>query len=125
MTNSNKDKLVSVTGGTGFVGSHCLLQLLNRGYKVRTTPRSLGRSNELIEALRDGGASGIENLSFVEADLSKDTNWEEAVRNCVYVLHVASPITLERPKDENELIGLAVERTRRSVLSNYLLQSAS
>ena len=113
MTNSNKDKLVLVTGGTGFVGSHCVLQLLNRGYNVRTTLRSLARKNELIEALRDGEASGVESLSFVEADLSKDTNWEEAVKNCDYVLHVASPITLARPKDENELIGPAVEGTLR------------
>jgi len=113
VTNSHSDKLVLVTGGTGFVGSHCVLQLLNAGYKVRTTLRSLGRKNELIEALRDGGAIGVENLSFVEADLSKDTNWEEAVKNCNYVLHVASPITLERPKDENELVGPAVEGTLR------------
>src|SRR5262245_50479986 len=113
VTNSTRDKLVLVTGGTGFVGSHCVLQLLNRGYNVRTTLRSLARKNELIEALRDGGASGVESLSFVEADLSKDANWEEAVKNCDYVLHVASPITLERPTDENELIGPAVEGTLR------------
>jgi len=67
----------------------------------------------LIEALRDAGASGIESLSFVEADLSTDKNWDEAVKNCDYVLHVASPITLARPKDENELIGPAVEGTLR------------
>ena len=102
-----------MTGGTGFVGSHCVLQLLNKGYNVRTTLRSLSRKDELIEALLGGGASGLENLSFVEADLSKDTNWDEAVKNCDYVLHVASPITLERPKDENEMIGPAVEGTLR------------
>jgi nucleoside-diphosphate-sugar epimerase len=113
MANLNNQKLVLVTGGTGFVGSHCVLQLLNRGYRVRTTLRSLCRKDELTEALREGGAKSLENLSFIEADLSKDKNWDEAIKDCDYVLHVASPITLERPKDENELIGPAVEGTLR------------
>lgn len=113
MPRSNSDKLVLVTGGTGFVGAHCILQLLNAGYLVRTTLRSLDRKNEIIEALKNAGAESVEHLSFVEADLTKDTNWNDAVRNCEYVLHVASPITLARPKDENELIGPAVEGTLR------------
>lgn len=113
MSNSNKEKLVLVTGGTGFVGVHCVLQLLNAGYRVRTTLRSLGRTNQILEALRNGGAEGIDYLSFVEADLAKDTNWDEAVKKCEYVLHVASPIALESPKDENEFIIPAVEGTLR------------
>ena len=113
MANQNTQKLVLVTGGSGFVGSHCILQLLNAGYSVRTTLRSLRRKDELVEALQKGGAKEVENLSFVEADLSRDANWDEAVKNCDYVLHVASPITLARPKDETELIGPGVEGTLR------------
>ena len=105
--------MVLVTGGTGFVGVHCILQLWNAGYRVRTTLRSLTRKNEIIEALKNSGAEGLENLSFVEADLAKDTNWDEAVKNCDYVLHVASPISLEAAKDENEFIVPAVEGTLR------------
>jgi nucleoside-diphosphate-sugar epimerase len=113
MANSNGEKLVLVTGGTGFVGVHRILQLLNAGYRVRTTLRSLARKNEILEALKNGGAEGLENLTFVEADLAKDTNWDEAVKNCDYVLHVASPISLEASKDENEFIVPAVEGTLR------------
>lgn len=102
-----------VTGGSGFVGAHCILQLLNNGYQVRTTLRSLGRKNEVIEMLKNGGAESVENLSFIEADLSKDANWDEAVKGCQYVLHVASPISLKIPKDENEMIRPAVEGTLR------------
>ena len=95
MTNSNREKLVLVTGGTGFVGVHCILQLLHAGYTVRTTLRSLDRKNEIIEMLKNGGVDSFEHLSFVETDLSKDTNWDEAVKDCEYVLHVASPISLK------------------------------
>ena len=113
MTNSNREKLVLVTGGTGFVGVHCILQLLKAGYPVRTTLRSLDRKNEIIEMLKNGGVDSFGNLSFVETDLSKDTNWDEAVKDCEYVLHVASPISLTIPKDENEMIAPAVEGTLR------------
>ena len=51
---------VLVTGGTGFVGAHCILQLLEKGYNVKTTMRSLDRKNELIEMLRFGGITQLE-----------------------------------------------------------------
>lgn len=113
MANSNSEKLALVTGGTGFVAMHCILQLLNAGYLVRTTLRSLARKDEVIDALQKAGAAGIDNLSFVAADLTADAHWNEAVKDCAYVLHVASPLTLANPKDENELIVPAVEGTLR------------
>src|SRR5436189_6382382 len=99
MTNSQPNQTVLVTGGSGFLGAHCILQLLDKGYRVRTTLRSLSKKNEVIEMLKNGGADAGENLSFVEADLSSDTNWDDAVKDCEYVLHVASPISVETPKD--------------------------
>lgn len=114
MTDNNSDKLVLVTGGTGFVGVHCILQLLNKGYKVRTSIRSLVRENEVIAMLNNGGeVKSVKNLSFIEADLSKDTNWDEAAKRCDYVLHIASPVPLSMPKDEKEVISPAVEGTIR------------
>lgn len=104
---------VLVTGGTGFVGVHCILQLLQKGYTVKTTLRSLNRKNEVIDMLKVGGLTSFENLSFIEADLTNDSNWTEAVNGCDYVLHVASPIFLRTPKDENEMIRPAVEGTLR------------
>ncbi|RIV46902.1 SDR family oxidoreductase [Flagellimonas pelagia] len=106
-------KTVSVTGGTGFVGIHTILQLLEKGYAVKTTIRNLNRKDEVLEMLNNGGISTFDDLTFVEADLTKDTHWDEAVGNCDYVLHVASPIFLSLPKDENEMIRPAVEGTLR------------
>jgi len=102
-----------VTGGTGFVGIHCILQLLNKGYKVKTTMRSLNRKNEVIEMLKVGGISSFENLAFIETDLTKDANWDNAAKDCDYVLHIATPIFLRVPRDENEMIIPAVEGTLR------------
>ncbi|NOW97936.1 aldehyde reductase [Mucilaginibacter sp. SG564] len=113
MENSAKDTWVLVTGGTGFVGVHVILQLMQKGYKVKTTLRSLKRKEEVLDMLRHGGIADFKNLRFIEADLMKDDNWKEAVRNCTYVLHIASPIFLALPKDENEMIRPAVDGTLR------------
>lgn len=102
-----------VTGGTGFVGVHAILQLLQKGYKVKTTLRSFKRKEEVLDMLRLGGLADFENLRFIEADLTKDANWDEAAKDCTYVLHIASPIFLALPKDENEMIRPAVDGTLR------------
>jgi nucleoside-diphosphate-sugar epimerase len=100
-----KDKeTVLVTGGTGFVGFHTILQLLQQGYTVKTTIRSLTKKEIVINALKEAGITDFEKLSFFEADLIADAGWEEALQHCDYVLHVASPFPLVEPEDENELI---------------------
>lgn len=104
---------VVVTGGTGFVASHCLLQLLQKGYHVKTTLRSMNRKNEVLDMLKTGGVTSFDDLAFIEANLSNDDNWDEAVKGCQYVLHVASPFYSKMPKDENEMIRPAVEGTLR------------
>lgn len=92
---------------------HCILQLLQKGYKVRTTIRALKRREEVIGMLRMGGLSSFEDLSFVQTDLTSDNNWDEAMRDCTYALHVASPIYLRLPKHEDEMIRPAVDGTLR------------
>jgi nucleoside-diphosphate-sugar epimerase len=98
------NQTVLVTGGTGFVGIHTILQLLQQGYTVKTTLRSLSKKESIVNALKDGGLTDLQHLHFVEADLLADAGWDEAVQDCDYVLHVASPFPLVQPQDENELI---------------------
>ena len=85
------DELVLVTGGSGFIGAHCILRLLEAGYRVRTTVRSLEREADVRAMLKEGGAEPGEALAFVAADLMSDAGWPEAVAGCGFVLHVASP----------------------------------
>lgn len=103
---------VLVSGANGFIAMHCLLQLLEQGYRVRGTLRNLSREAQIRQNL----AKHIEandRLEFVQADLLNDSGWEAAVRGCEYVLHVASPIPPAIPKNEDDLILPAREGTLR------------
>jgi len=107
------EQTVLVTGGSGFVGVHCVVQLLQAGYRVRTTLRSLKREDEVRKMVAAGGVTADERLSFAIADLGADTGWAEAVAGCDYVLHVASPFPAGVPKHEDELIVPAREGSLR------------
>jgi dihydroflavonol-4-reductase len=103
---------VLVTGGSGFLGGWCVIELLRRGYSVRTTVRSLSREAQVRAAVGSEVDPG-DRLAVLAADLTSDEGWAEAVRGCDYVLHVASPFPPKQPKDPDELIVPAREGTLR------------
>lgn len=103
---------VLVTGGSGFLGGWCVIELLEQGYSVKTTLRNLSREAEVranLAAKIDAG----DRLEFCQADLMSDDGWSEAVAGCEYVLHVASPFPPAQPKDPDELIIPARDGTLR------------
>jgi nucleoside-diphosphate-sugar epimerase len=104
---------ILVTGGSGFISSHCILKLLAAGHTVRTTVRSLERETGVRAMLKAAGAQPDQPLSFVAADLGADAGWAQAVRGCDYVLHVASPFPAGVPKHDDELVVPAREGTLR------------
>jgi nucleoside-diphosphate-sugar epimerase len=105
--------VVLVTGGSGFIGSHTIIQLLAAGHEVRTTVRDLKRETDVLALLKSGGVEPGNRLRFLAADLEKDLGWPEAVAGCDYVLHVASPFPPSLPRHEDELIVPAREGTLR------------
>lgn len=96
---------VLVTGASGFLGGHCILQLLARGYDVRGTVRS-ARGIEAVRARIAAAAGGDPGarLELAAADLGADAGWRAALEGCAYVLHVASPFPPAQPKTDDELV---------------------
>lgn len=103
---------VLVTGGTGFVGGHTVLRLLNEGSPVRTTVRTTARGDDLRAVLSRHGAP-VEQLQVAVADLTSTDGWAAAVDGCEAVLHVASPFPAQSPRDADELIRPARDGTLR------------
>jgi nucleoside-diphosphate-sugar epimerase len=96
--------LVLVSGGSGFIAGHCILHLLDRGYRVRTTVRSLDKEAAVRAALSKAGMVDGSALDFVAADLLDDAGWPAALEGVDLVLHVASPVAPGHVADEESLI---------------------
>ncbi len=94
---------VLVTGASGFLAQHVILQLLAKGYGVRGTLRSMKRAEEVRSVLAKHDARA-KDMEFIAADLSSDAGWAEAAKGCAFVQHIASPFPAVHPRDEMELI---------------------
>ncbi|EFC38992.1 3-beta hydroxysteroid dehydrogenase/isomerase family protein [Naegleria gruberi] len=115
---------VCVTGGTGFVASHLVYQLLLKGYHVNTTIRDLKKKDELRDALLQYHKENCtdptqllteqvlnERLSIFEADLMKEGSFADVIKGCRFVHHVASPYKLDVKDAQQELVDPAVKGT--------------
>ena len=105
---SNSPGVVLVTGATGYIASHCVAELLDAGYRVRGTVRSMDREPAYRESF---STEQNQNLQLVEADLLQDEGWTNAMDGCDSVLHVASPLPLGDPRDASLLVRTACEGT--------------
>ena len=106
-------KKVLVTGASGFIAEHCIIELLKNGYSVKGSLRTMNREQEVRDAVKT--ETDDAKLEFCKLDLLEDDGWEDAMWDCDYLMHVASPFVIEDPKDENELIKPAKEGTLRAL----------
>lgn len=105
-------EIVLVTGGNGYVGGWCIVELLRAGYRVRTTLRDLGKAEKLRKIIAASGQDTT-NLEFAAADLMRDAGWLEAMDGCSFVLHVASPLGGGGNLDRDALVAPARDGTLR------------
>lgn len=106
----SSDDLILVTGASGYIATHIVKQLLELGFRVRGTVRSL-KDEKKILPLKTLVSNPKHELELCEADLLNEESWLSAVKDCTFVLHTASPFPNKAPKDENEIISPAVNGT--------------
>ena len=104
---------VLVTGATGYIGLHCIDQLLKQGYAVNGSVRSPDRKDEIYDSLNKNNTP-TDNLSIYTFNLTDDEGWDEAMSGCDYLLHVASPISLDA-QEEEYFVGPAVAGVERAL----------
>jgi nucleoside-diphosphate-sugar epimerase len=106
---------VCVTGCTGFIASHVVRLLLDRGYTVHGTVRSVSdpARSEHVTGLPGADA----RLRLFEADLLKPGSFDAAMAGCTAVLHMASPFFTKADDPHAELIQPAVQGTRNVLAS--------
>jgi len=94
---------VLITGISGFIASHVAQRLLEKGYLVRGTVRSNAKGQKIRESFERAGLD-VSGLEIVGAQLDDDAGWHEAVQDCRYIQHIASPFPLENPSDREALV---------------------
>jgi dihydroflavonol-4-reductase len=117
MKNNKNSHKILVTGASGYLGVHCLVELLKAGYFVRGTLRNLSDESMLREII-EKEIDITNNLEFCELDITEDQHWESVMKDCYYVLAIATPSSTLKYSQPDELISI----TQSSILK--LLKTA-
>ena len=104
-------KRVFVSGGSGYIALYCIKILLSKGYHVVTSVRKESKIDIVKNALRKHSVS-CNNIEFKILNLLNDKGWDDALRDCEYVLHMASPV-IPGDVEEDILVKPAVEGMKR------------
>jgi len=98
---------VCVTGASGFIAAHAVKQLLEKGYNVRGTVRGSADKYPYLTSL----PGATKRLKLIQADLLKEGAFDDAVKDCEFVLHTASPYIVDVKDPQKELVTPAVNGT--------------
>jgi nucleoside-diphosphate-sugar epimerase len=105
--------LVLVTGATGYVGKWRVVKLLEKGYHVRGTVRSADKAAQVRATIAAVAPDAVSRLELVEADILNDKGWPEAMQDVVAILHTATVVRADEPRDSSIVVRPAIEGTER------------
>lgn len=105
-------KTVLITGGTGYIGSWIVKQLLEKNYNVRLAVRDKSRTEKYRHLYKYQQMEGCPSLELWEADLLKEGSFDKAAQGADAIMHVASPFTLKIKDPQKELVDPALLGTR-------------
>jgi len=114
---------VVVTGGSGYIAVHLIKQLLEKGYKVHATVRSLTNEQKLAPLRSLPNAK--ENLILFEANLLEEGSFDQAITGCSAVFHTASPFFYDSANPEKDLLEPALKGTLNVLRSVEKLEAIS
>lgn len=105
---------VLVTGASGFIAKHIVLQLVQKGIRVRGSVRRRSKADEIAAVLERSGCDAA-LFEPIELDLTRDEGWDRAAFDCRYVIHTASPFPARQPKGKFDLVPVARDGTLRAM----------
>ncbi len=105
--------LILVTGASGYVGKWCVVKLLEKGYRVRGTVRSEAKAAQVHDTVARVVGDAAANLQLVQADILDDRGWADAMKGVAAVMHVATTVRGDEPKDSSIVVKPAIEGTAR------------
>jgi nucleoside-diphosphate-sugar epimerase len=111
-------KTIMITGGTGYVGSWVVKELLEHGYTLRVCVRNKNNTGK-FRHLEEIAGKTTGKIEIWEADLLQNGSFNDAAGGCDAIMHVASPFTLRFRDPKTDLLDPALEGTRN------VLQAAS
>ncbi|GMN53647.1 hypothetical protein TIFTF001_022783 [Ficus carica] len=105
-----EEKVVCVTGGSGYIASWLVKLLLQHGYTVKASVRDPNDPKKTEHLLSLDGAK--ERLRLFKANLLEEGSFDSVVDGCEGVFHMASPVLLNAVTDpQAELIDPALKGT--------------
>jgi dihydroflavonol-4-reductase len=107
--------MILVTGATGLVGSHLILQLLEQGKEVKALYRTEANKKRVANLFDYYHKKELySKVNWIQADLSNIPLLEKAFQGVAFVYHCAAFISFD-PNDEEKLRKVNIEGTANIV----------
>jgi nucleoside-diphosphate-sugar epimerase len=99
-----------VTGATGLLGTHLMMELLSRGERVRALVRASSDRQSVADVFRFCNCNQYDAIEWVEGDVLDTDSLEEAMKGCTHVFHCAAIVSYH-PAERADMYRVNTEGT--------------